>query len=256
MFSGSHRIHSAPPAARPPKARRGVALVFVLVFVVAMAALAMSSIFMASNANLLAKSYDRERDLKYAADAGLAMGKSRLSTDQGFLAGITPPSLYKSIFPGGTATTITGADGAVMPGITLQVYVGQTGSASGQSGRFASVVAIARDQRGNGFIRRLELTQESFAKFAYWSNTESNSGTTIFFNNGDELWGPVWSNDMINIGGKGATFHDEVGTAKTIAGKNYGIFVKKPQENVKPIQLPSTAALANLPGYASLAGWS
>ena len=46
--------------------RRGVALLFVLTFVIAMAALAMSSIFMMSNANLLAKSYDRERDLKYA----------------------------------------------------------------------------------------------------------------------------------------------------------------------------------------------
>src|SRR5450755_396376 len=61
--------------------RRGVALVFVLVFVIAMAALAMSSIFMASNANLLAKSYDRERDLKFAADAALAIGKSRVNAD-------------------------------------------------------------------------------------------------------------------------------------------------------------------------------
>src|SRR3954466_7911340 len=61
--------------------RRGVALVFVLIFVVAMAALAMSSIFMASNANLLAKSYDNERDLKFAAEMGLQIGKSRVNAD-------------------------------------------------------------------------------------------------------------------------------------------------------------------------------
>ena len=47
-------------------------------------------------------------------------------------------------------------------------------------------------------MRRLELSQESFAKFAYWTNSENNaSGGTIVFASGDALWGPVWSNDTI-----------------------------------------------------------
>ena len=70
---------------------------------------------------------------------------------------------------------------------------------------------------GTGFVRRLELSQESFAKFAYWTNSENNaSGGTIVFANGDALWGPVWSNDTITIGAGGATFHDDVGTAAPV----------------------------------------
>ena len=60
-----------------------------------------------------------------------------------------------------------------IPGLTVNLYVGPTGSTSGQFGRFASVVAEARDANGTGFVRRLELSQESFAKFAYWTNSEN-----------------------------------------------------------------------------------
>jgi hypothetical protein len=232
--------------ARGKRQRRGIALVFVLVFVIAMAALAMSSIFMASSSNLLAKSYDRERDLKFAAEAALAMGKSRVNTDPLVLS-MPAETLYRKIYD---STKVYRADNSEVPGLFVRVYVGQTGSTTGEAGRFASIVAEARDQRGNGFIRRLELTQESFAKFAYWSNDESNGNTTIFFNNNDELWGPVWSNDTIHIGSGRAIFHDEVGTAKIIAGSNYGTFSKGKKERQKPIVLPSTAVLNNLQTYA------
>lgn len=254
MFTLSHRRGVTRPASEGPPRRRGVALVFVLVFVIAMAALAMSSIFMASNSNLLAKSYDRERDLRYAADAALAIGKARVNSDPTLLvmpAGV----LYKQVL---TNATIMGADSANLPGIQVNVYVGPTGSSSGQNGRFGSIIAQAIDSRsannGLGFIRRLELTQESFAKFAYWSNSETNSGSTIFFNNGDELWGPVWSNDVISIGTGRATFHDQVGTAMTISGKQYGTFVKPPLEGQPKISLPSTAMLSALAGYARVGG--
>ena len=94
-ISPSCRRRGHPEAARRP--RRGVALVFVLVFVIAMAALAMSSIFMASNANLLAKSYDKERDLKYAAEAALAIGKSRVNADPSILVMRSPGQLDTTI---------------------------------------------------------------------------------------------------------------------------------------------------------------
>ena len=240
-------------ARRPRRPRRGIALVFVLTFVFAMAALAMTSIFMASNANLLAKSYDRERDLKFAAEAALAMGKSRVNADPSILIMRTVGQLDTAILQN---QSLTGADGKALSGIKVNVYVGPSGSTSGQFGRFSSIVAEARDQRGNGFIRRLELTQESFAKFAYWSNSENlASGGTIFFNNGDELWGPVWSNDTINVGSGGAKFHDEVGTVFFVAGANYGTFSKGKKEYQKPINLPSTSMLTTLAGYSSAAGW-
>ncbi len=251
MFTPSRTTQQRhAPTKRP---RRGVALVFVLIFVIAMAALAMSSIFMASNANLLAKSYDRERDLKFAAEAALSIGKSRVNADPSILIMRSVGQVDTAIM---TGLTLTGANGVPLTGIKVNVYVGPTGSTSGQFGRFSSIVAEARDQRGNGFIRRLELTQESFAKFAYWSNSESNGSTTIFFNNADELWGPVWSNDTISIGSGRAIFHDEVGTAAFIAGRSYGSYSKGYKEYQRPIPLPSTSTLATLATIAASSSWN
>src|SRR5450759_1859195 len=139
-ISHSTQLRRNQTAARRP--RRGVALVFVLVFVIAMAALAMSSIFMASNANLLAKSYDRERDLKYAAEAALAIGKSRVNADPTILTMRTVGQLDTTILSG---QTLVGADGLALPGITVNVYVGPSGSTSGQFGKFSSIIAEARD---------------------------------------------------------------------------------------------------------------
>ena len=253
MYTSSQRTPQGPHHTTANRPRRGVALVFVLVFVIAMAALAMSSIFMASNANLLAKSYDRERDLKFAAEAALAIGKSRVNADPSILVMRSAGQLDTTILFG---QTLVGADGKSLAGIKVNVYVGPTGSTSGQFGRFSSIVAEARDQRGNGFIRRLELTQESFAKFAYWSNSENlASGGTIFFNNGDQLFGPVWSNDTISIGSGGASFRDEVGTVFFISGAAYGTFSKGYKINQKPISLPSLATLATLSSIAGTSGW-
>jgi hypothetical protein len=214
-----------------------------------MAALAMSSIFMASTSNLLAKSYDREHDLKFAAEAALEMGKSRVNFDPLFLT-FGPGTLYKKI-PGLDSVQVDGANGQKLPGIFVRVYAGQTGIRTGEYGRFSSIVAEARDQRNNGFIRRLELTQESFAKFAYWSDNESNGSGPIYFNSGDELWGPVWSNDTIRIGSGGAKFHDEVGTSRMILGSNYGVFIKGKKEYQKAIALPSNSMLSALQTYAA-----
>src|ERR1700712_2067004 len=124
MFAGSHRTHRSKSTRRGAQSRRGVALVFVLVFVVAMAALAMSSIFMASNANLLAKSYDRERDLKYAAEVALTIGKSRVNADPNVLV-LPVDSIYRQILKN---YEITGADGTKLQGVTVNVYLGPTGS--------------------------------------------------------------------------------------------------------------------------------
>lgn len=215
-----------------------------LLLTLAMAALAASAVYLAGNATLISASVDRENEFKYAAEAALAMGKSRLNNDPLAL----PDSGFVTLMSNGT---ITGADGQPLPGVGVNLYIGPTGSTSGQFGRFASVVAEAHDANGARFVRRLELAQESFAKYAYWSNSESNNGQTIYFGGGDNLWGPVWSNDIIHIAPSGATFHGTVGTAQTISGAQYGTFLKSYQTNQLPITLPSNAALAKLPAYAA-----
>ena len=227
--------------------RRGFALFAIIMFTLAMAALAASAIYLSGNATLLNISQDREREFKYGAEAAMAMGKSRLNTDPLVL----PDSSFVTLMSG---QQVMGADGVVLPGLTVNLYAGPTGSSTGQFGRFASVVAEARDGNGARFVRRLELTQESFARYAYWSNRETNNGQTIYFGNGDNLWGPVWSNDNISIASSGAWFHSEVGTAKLISGKPYGTFSKGYSENQPPITLPNNTTLSKLPNYAAAGG--
>lgn len=224
--------------------RRGSAMLLALIFTLSIAALATSVIYMGGNSTMLAASFEKERDLKYAAEAALAIGKSRLNFDpivlpqEGYVALMEDAEIY-------------GADDKPVEGVTVNLYVGPTSSSTGQFGRFASVVAEAKDRRGSRFVRRLELAQESFAKFAYWSDRESNMGTVIVFGGNDQLWGPVWSNDKITISENGgATFHNHVGTANVIDGFEYGVFMNGYSESERPIPLPDNSTLSYLPGFA------
>ncbi|MEO6865880.1 MAG: hypothetical protein ABI229_10540, partial [Gemmatimonadaceae bacterium] len=184
--------------------RRGSALILTLVLTLSLASLATSAIYLGGNEQILANTYDQERTMRYADEAMLQMGKSTLNFDP--LS--APDTGYRTVK---NNVPVMGADGNPIPGITASMYLGPTSSNTGQFGRFVSVVAVAQNLAGAKVVRRLELAQESFAKFAYWSNQESNNGNPIFFNNNDQLWGPVWSNDQINIGSGGARFHGTVG---------------------------------------------
>lgn len=231
------------------RARRGIALFISMFFVAGIGALALSAIYLTANASLISKSYEKEDDLKYASEAALAIGKASLN----FNPAILPNTSYVSIMSNQPVQT---ADGQTIPNVTVNMWVGQTGSTTGQFGRFASLVSEARDLSGVGFVRRLELSQESFAKYAYWTNSETNNGNPIYFGNGDQIWGPVWSNDNININTSGATFRDNVGTAGVINGAGYGTFIKGYSINQRPINLPALTTLATLSGLAAVGGMS
>ncbi|MEO7103887.1 MAG: hypothetical protein ABI311_10935 [Gemmatimonadaceae bacterium] len=224
--------------------RRGSALILTLVLTLSLASLATSAIYLGANDKMLALTYDQERNMRYADEAVLAMGKSTLNFDP-YAA---PDTGYTTVL---NNAQVKDANGTPLPGLTASMYLGPTSSNTGQFGRFVSVVAVVKNQTGAQVIRRLELARESFAKFAYWSNQESNSGSTIYFNNNDQLWGPVWSNDQLHIASGGARFHGSVGTASTIDGKPYGTFDLGYAENQKPIVLPNNTVLSSLAGYAS-----
>ncbi len=230
--------------------RKGSALILALIMTVALAGLASSAVYIGGSSQMLAISFDRERDLKYVSEAALAMGKSRLNYDPL----VVPSEGYATVL---SNVDVPAADGTPVPGIKVNMYIGPTSSNTGQFGRFVSVVTEARDSRGAKFVRRLELAQESFAKFAYWTDRESNMGQPILFGGNDQLWGPVWSNDVISISANGgATFHNDVGTAQFISGLEYGTFNKGYSEHQRPIALPNNTTLANLPGYAQAGGFS
>lgn len=226
--------------------RKGSALILTLILTLGLASLATSAIYVGGNSSVLADTFSRERDLRYAAEAMLAMGKSRLNFDP---YAIPDTGAYRTVVQD---APVTGADGSAVPNVTASMYVGRTSSRTGQFGTFASVVAVAKNNTGAQVVRRLELAQESFAKFAYFSNKETNGNYIIYFNNNDQLWGPVWSNDVINIGTNGgAHFHDAVGTAKTVSGASNGTFDAGYSQNQNPITLPQPTNLAYLSSYAA-----
>jgi hypothetical protein len=253
MSTRTRRARVGRARTRRPRlaARPGIALFISMFFVAGIGALALSAIYLTANASLLAKTYEKEDDLKYASEAALQIGKAALNFNPAAL----PNTSFVQLLSNASMTT---ADGGTVPGVVVNLFAGPSGSTSGQFGRFASIIAEARDPNGTGFVRRLELTQESFAKYAYWTNSENQaSGGTIVFGNNDAIWGPVWSNDTIHIDNSGAQFHDDVGTAAPfIVNASHGTFYKGYQVKQRPIQLPSLGSLATLAVLATVSNYN
>ena len=234
---------------RMARPRRGVALILTMILTVAFAALAMGAIYLTGNAALIGSSYDRERDYRYAAEAALGIAKSQLN---GGLF-VLPDSNYTQLMSG---ATITGADGLVLPRVLVNLYVGPTGSTSGQDGTFGSVVAEATDGSGARYVRRLELTQETFAKFAYFSVKEKTAtGGTIYFGGNDVIFGPLFSNDTINILAGTCpvvSFRDQVQTARNLIDLDRQVvqplrILHAPESRSGPPRRPDDRPVAGLP---------
>ncbi len=225
-----------------------------LLFTIALAAIATSAIYLSSTSAILGGSLRREQQLRYATEAALAMGKSRLNRN-GTDTLLLPDSSYATLM---SNSQIVGADGKAMPGVTVNLYAGRTGSTSGQFGNFASLVADAKDASGAHFVRRLELAEESFAKFAVFTDLEGP--WTTYWVKGINAYGPVWSNDIIHIywGMPGAEFHDEVGTAQYVESPGAGLFFKTPpyRQSQRRIELPPPPRLARLSEYAGPGNFS
>lgn len=227
-----------------------MAIVVTLMLTFALGALALSAVFLSSGTRIASGLSNRAADLQYAADAALQMGKSYINADPTAM----PSSGYREItFNGGV---LNDASGAPIPGIAVRAWVGPTGATSGQFGAFGSLFAEATDRTGGKVVRRLELAQENFARFAYWSNREQNGGGPIVFGGGDVIFGPTWSNDTVRINAKGslpfsAQFRDDFGTAKIILQPDQADFWKGYTQNGKPIPLPTPSALGSLPGHAA-----
>lgn len=215
---------------------RGIALVVVLLVTLVVAALAVSSAMIANNASLIVRYSERVSVLEAVADAGLEEWRARLNGDKT----LYPDSSYQAVE---TAAAAYHADGSIIPGVRRTTYVGPIGATSGQYGVFGSVVTVAEDDYGNKVVRRLEIVQESFAKYAYFTDVEP---VDISFGGGDQIFGPVHTNDYLKIYSSGATFHGPVTTARTVQGAQYGTFKQGYTENAGYIAMPSTADLAKL----------
>jgi hypothetical protein len=218
---------------------RGIALVVVLLVVLAVAAIIAGAAMLGSNTSLIGRHQARLSVLETVADAGLEEARSRINGDKTQY----PDSGFNVIEAG---ATVYASDGSVIPNVKRWLYVGPSGVTTGQYGVFGSVVAVAEDPQGNRVVRRGEVFQESFSKYAYFTTIEG----LIYFANGDQIFGPVHSNDVINVASSGATFFGPVSTGQTISGLSYGTYNQGYKQNVPIIPMPGTADLNKLKNQA------
>lgn len=221
---------------------RGVALVVVLLVVLAVAAIAAGAALLSSSTGLIDKYHTRLSTLETAADAGIEEVRSAVNANKT----IYPDTGFRTIENG---VAVYDAGGAVIPGLKRWSYLGPIGATSGQYGVYGSVVTVVQDAQGNNVVRRGEIFQESFAKYAYFTNVEGS----IQFAAGDQLFGPVHSNDKINIasGSPGPTFWGPLVTAKTISNRSNGNYKQGYTENGPTIPFPQTADLSKLQSQAT-----
>jgi type II secretory pathway pseudopilin PulG len=224
-----------------PNDRRGFALVTVMLVVIIVAVLATSAAILGSAHTLGNKYYNRQSQLDAVSIEGLEVARARVNGKKS----LYPADGYATLEDG---VQVTGADGSTIPGVKRWTYIGPTGATSGQYGVFGSIVSVAKDDGGGVAIRRSQVFQESFAKYAYFTDIEPSN---ISFGGGDQIWGPVHSNDYLKIYSSGATFHDEARTAKSVQGGQYGTFKKGYVEHVTPIAMPETADLNKLQSQAA-----
>ncbi|MGH7612906.1 MAG: hypothetical protein ACREMW_02550, partial [Gemmatimonadales bacterium] len=217
----------------------GIALVVVLLVVLAVSAIVAGAALLGSSTTLITKYHARQSVLETVADAGLEEGRSLINGSRAQY----PDTGYRAIEAG---AIVYAADGSVIPDVKRSLYVGPSGVTSGQYGVFGSIVAVAEDPQGNRVVRRGEVYQESFSKYAYFTTVE---GAIVFANN-DQIFGPVHSDDVIRIAPSRATFFGPVSTAQTIAGRANGIFKQGFRERAPFIAMPSTADLNKLKAQA------
>ena len=234
---------------RMARLRRGIALVTVILVVFAVVAIAMGTAYLSLNTGLIRNYHSRLSVLESAADAGLEEARSALNAN----SALYPDSGYVT-WENGVA--VRDAAGATIPGITRWTYIGPTGIHTGQYGVFGSIVTVTQDANNNRIVRRLEVQQESFAKYAYFTDVEGS----IVFGANDVIYGPVHSNDIIQIqaASPGATFWGLLSTARTITNRSSGHYNGSPspgyRENVASIPFPQTADLNKLLTQATLGG--
>jgi hypothetical protein len=234
---------------RSIRSERGIALLTTLLVIIAVGAITLAAVMMTLNANLVTKNGERISNVDAAAVAGLEEARSRLNGNKT----LYPTSGYTTLE---SNAAVKDAGNTAVPKVTRSTYIGPSGMISGQYGIVGSLISIARDSFGNRAVRRLEVNQESFSKFAYFTNDERDtSGTLLSFMNGDVIQGPVHSNDTINVASSGATFTGQVTTAASVInGQSNGTFSKPPQKSVTRIPMPTVADLNKLDSLANVGG--
>lgn len=239
------------------RARRGSALILVLLMTLAVAALAIAAIFMSSSAGLLSRFYDREREYRFAAESALEIQRTRLTRQS--LA--IPDTGIVQLAAG---MKVADASGATSPTISVNVYAAATGDTTGAFLPTVTLVAVAYDSYGTRHVRRMDLRRESFSRYQLFAD---EFASTLTFGPGT-VAGRVHTNETWRSGGSAATAGVYLDSLTTVAGfagtATYGgdtlsgvPVVTYPADSTYP-RLDTLANAANLrftPVSGSGAGW-
>lgn len=236
------------------KSRKGFALLTVLLIAIVGAVLALASGMLATSNVLVQASSDRAVVVDDAALSGLEVERSRLNAR----LDTVPLNGYTTV-----ENNVTVPNSG---GVRRTTYISRLGNSdslttTGEFGVQAEVVTKAVDTFGNVAIRRVEMYQESFARYASFTDyAKSTNGATLYWALGAQAQGPVHSNDTIWVWNgtpsPQATFHDKVTTAAIVLNKGSADFRKGPPlERIAKIPLPTNADLDILKGIANRAGY-
>ncbi len=222
----------------------GFALVTTMLIALVVATLIAGALTVGMSNTLSNRYYERHTELVSSSRAGLELGRSLLNADRSLF----PDTGYVVLE---NAASVSNGQGGTIPGAQRWTYAGPTGNITGQYGIFGSIVSVTKDPGKGVAIRRSQVRQESFARYAYFTDIEPSN---ISFGGGDQIFGPVHSNSDIKVYSSGATFHDEVRTAGGVVGESYATFVEGYEAGVTPIPLPETAELDRLESIAAVGG--
>jgi Tfp pilus assembly protein PilX len=147
------------------RARRGSALILVLMMTLAIAGLSIAAIFMSSSAGLLSTFYDREREFRFAAESALEQMRSTLNSNAAFSL---PDTGVRQVVAG---AQILDAAGSPLPRVRVNVYAAVTGDTTGTFLPTVTLIAAAYDAAGTRYVARMDLRRESFSRYALFTDS-------------------------------------------------------------------------------------
>lgn len=192
--------------------RRGSALILVLIMTLSLAALAASAIYMAGSSGMLTRYHDKERDLTYAVETALELGKSRVQRDTALVLYDTG---YKQLL---TNQAVYTSSGTPVTGLSVNLYAGYTGDTAGTYTPYITLVATVSDASGLRVARRLDLMSRPFSRYTLFANDFPSSAS---IGAGETFGGRVHANNRFIAASSGSpapAFMDTVSAAGTISG--------------------------------------
>ncbi|MBM3907178.1 MAG: hypothetical protein FJ363_03755 [Gemmatimonadetes bacterium] len=225
--------------------RRGSALILVLIMTLSLAALASSAIYMTGSSGLLARYHDKDRDLEFAVETALELGRARLQRDTSVWLS---PTGYTQLL---TNQPVYSASGGTLPGLSVNLYGAYTGDTAGTYVPYITLLATVSDAMGVRLARRMDLQAQSFSRYSLFVN-DFPSGASI--GAGENVGGRAHANNRFigSLSGSPApAFSDTVSAAGTISGS--GQWSDTVSATGGAIIVPYPAASAAYWGASSLA---